>query len=88
MSHIYPEIRMDAVRALDIMLEVFPESIALPWNGDSSSGRERQNADDLPVKVLECYLSLLHIRSGVTANGLQTDMSPTVRKLPYKAQRL
>lgn len=69
---------MDAVRALDIMLETFPESIALRWNGGPSSNTT-QSADDLPTKVLECYLSLLHIRSGATTNGLQTDMSPTVR---------
>ena len=79
MSHIYPEIRMDAVRALNIMLDTFPESIALSWSGELSASRQANNEDDLPTKVLECYLSLLHIRSGITTNGLRTDMSPTVR---------
>lgn len=79
MSHIYPDIRMDAVRALNIMLETFPESIALPWWGEASNSRQNNNEDDLPTKVLECYLSLLHIRSGIASNGLRTDMSPAVR---------
>lgn len=78
MSHIYPDIRLDAVRALNIMLDVFPESIALPWWGESSTARQKSSEDDLPNKVLECYLSLLHIRSGIVSNGLRTDMSPAV----------
>lgn len=28
--------------------------------------------------VLDCYLALLHIRSGIATNGLRTDMSPAV----------
>ncbi|KAK9897214.1 hypothetical protein P389DRAFT_194842 [Cystobasidium minutum MCA 4210] len=81
MSHIYPDIRLDAVRALNIMLDIFPESIALPWWGEGTSSKSKNSEDDLPNKVLECYLSLIHIRSGVTSNGLRTDMSPASKAL-------
>lgn len=83
MSHIYPEIRHDAVRVLNILLEVFPESIALPWGYTSTAGEMSSAEDNLPAKILECYLALLHIRSGIASNGLRTDMSPAVRVLSH-----
>jgi hypothetical protein len=78
MSHIFPDIRLDAVRALNIFLTVFPESIALPWWNETGMPEQRGGEEDLPNKVLECYLALLHIRSGIASNGLKTDMSPGV----------
>jgi pre-rRNA-processing protein IPI1 len=84
LSHIYPDVRMDAVRALNLLLDVCPEAMALNWSAggsspvastSASSGSSEQSHS---MRVLECYLALLHVRSGIVTNGLRTDMSPAV----------
>lgn len=51
-THIFPEIRIDAVRFLDIYLEYIPEVVTEGWmyTGSSSHGR----------RVLEGYLGILN----------------------------
>lgn len=49
-THIFPEIRIDAVRFLDLLLEVVPESIVCGWN-ESGPGHGK--------RVLEGYLGIL-----------------------------
>lgn len=49
-THIYPEIRIDAVRFLDLFLEIVPESVVDGWTqGNSGHGK----------RVLEGYLGIL-----------------------------
>ncbi|KAF9044791.1 hypothetical protein BDZ89DRAFT_1058887 [Hymenopellis radicata] len=49
-THIFPEIRVDAIRFLDLLLESAPESVVAGWNeGSNQSGK----------RVLEGYLGLL-----------------------------
>lgn len=72
---------MDAVRVLNLLLDVCRKSMLLDWTrcGEAgpSSGPAYQDQSHSQT-VLECYLALLHIRSGVATNGLRTDMSPAV----------
>lgn len=79
LSHIFPDVRLDAVRMLNLLLDVCPDSVILDWDelygpSTSASAGEQNHGE----RVLECYLALLHIRSGVATNGLKTDMSPAV----------
>ncbi|KZT05948.1 uncharacterized protein LAESUDRAFT_726516 [Laetiporus sulphureus 93-53] len=49
-THIFPEIRIDAIRFLDLFLEVLPELVTEGWLQPSSHGR----------RVLEGYLGILN----------------------------
>ena len=51
-THIFPEIRIDAVRFLDIFLEYIPDVVTEGWtlSGSGSHGR----------RVLEGYLGILN----------------------------
>ena len=59
-THIFPAIRIDAVRFLDLLLEFTPKEVVHGWNGPGSAGS----------RVLEGYLGLLNAGSGIwTAHG-------------------
>ena len=64
---------MDALRTLNLLLDVMPEDLALPWLANASSGNS-----SFGERILEHCLSLLHVRSGSTNTGLRTDISTTV----------
>jgi pre-rRNA-processing protein IPI1 len=49
-THIFPEIRLDAIRFLDIFLEHIPHAVVDGWDGDSS---------DHGARILEGYLGFL-----------------------------
>ncbi|KIJ68364.1 hypothetical protein HYDPIDRAFT_36848 [Hydnomerulius pinastri MD-312] len=49
-THIFPEIRIDAVRFLDLFLDIVPESVVVGWN-EANSGHGK--------RVLEGYLGIL-----------------------------
>ncbi|KAI6007344.1 hypothetical protein EDD15DRAFT_2396785 [Pisolithus albus] len=51
-THIFPEIRVDAVRYLDLFLGVLPDYVVMGWN-ESGSGLGR--------RILEGYLGLLNV---------------------------
>lgn len=63
-THIFPEIRIDAVRFLDLLLDAVPESVVCGWN-ESGLGHGK--------RILEGYLGLLSagIKFG-GAEGLST----------------
>lgn len=50
-THIFPEIRLDAIRFLDIFLEHIPHAVVEGWDGDSSGHGAR---------LLEGYLGFLN----------------------------
>lgn len=50
-THIFPEIRIDAVRFLDLLLDAVPESVVCGWN-ESGLGHGK--------RVLEGYLGILN----------------------------
>lgn len=50
-THIFPEIRIDAIRCLDILLECVPEVVVGGWN-ESNGGHG--------ARVLEGYLGILN----------------------------
>jgi len=82
LSHIFPDVRLDAVRTLNILLDVCPDSITLDWDAmDGPSTSASAGEQSHSHRVLECYLALLHIRSGIVTNGLKTDMSPASKAL-------
>ncbi|KAI9572897.1 Rix1 complex component [Boletus coccyginus] len=54
-THIFPEIRVDAVRFLDLLLDAVPESVVCGWN-ESGLGHGK--------RVLESYLGILSARTG------------------------
>lgn len=49
-THIFPEIRIDAIRFLDLFLELIPDVVTEDWLQPSSHGR----------RVLEGYLGILN----------------------------
>ncbi|KAI0306660.1 hypothetical protein B0F90DRAFT_1623288 [Multifurca ochricompacta] len=49
-THIFPEIQIDAVRFLDLYLEIFPDAVVCGWR-DGTSGHGK--------RILEGYLSIL-----------------------------
>ena len=51
-THIFPEIRIDAVRFLDLLLDAVPESVACGWN-ESGPGHGK--------RALEGYLGILSV---------------------------
>ena len=53
-SHIFPEVRLDAVRCLDILLEVIPDVVTNGWADIPDSHGSR---------VLDGYMSLLNAGS-------------------------
>ena len=55
-SHIFPEIRIDAIRVLDLLLEFAPEQVV---NGLISPGAESKNGHGR--KLLDGYLGLLNV---------------------------
>lgn len=50
-THIFPEIRLDAIRLLKIFLEHMPHAVVEGWDGDSSGHAAR---------ILEGYLGFLN----------------------------
>lgn len=59
-THIFPEIRVDAVRFLDIFLEVIPDVVTEGWaQGSSGHGR----------RVLEGYLGVLSAGTAYNETG-------------------
>ena len=73
-THIFPEIRIDAVRLLDLYLETFPDLVVCGWK-DGKNGHGR--------RVLDGYLSLLNAstklgeeggKCSLTASLLRTDL--------------
>lgn len=91
LAHIYPEVRFDAIKVLNLLLDVCSPSLKLDWTSEqgsstafaSSSTSSEQNHSQ---RVLECYLSLLHVRSGIATNGLRTDMTPTASLNAYSCR--
>lgn len=53
-THIFPEIRVDAVRVLNVFLEYIPKSIVLGWDNQRISHGN---------KILKGYLGLLNVGS-------------------------
>lgn len=49
-THIFPEIRIDAVRFLDLFLELIPEALVSSWTEGSGHGN----------RILEGYLGILN----------------------------
>lgn len=76
LSHIFPEIRLDGVRMLNLLLDNIAGGIVLNWSTEETASKEVAHGQ----RLLEGYLALLHIRSGVATNGLRTDMSSSVSR--------
>lgn len=59
-THIFPEIRIDAVRFLDLYLETFPDLVVCGWR-DGKNGHGR--------RVLDGYLSILNVSTKLGEEG-------------------
>ena len=59
-THIFPEIRIDAVRFLDLYLETFPELVVCGWR-DGKIGHGR--------RVLDGYLSIFNVSTKLGEEG-------------------
>ena len=72
LSHIFPEIRIDAVRLLDVLLGVIPEVVIDGWphvSNPSSSGADNEEPESALKEsisyggsVLDGYLALLDLK--------------------------
>ena len=59
MTHIFPEIRIDAVRVLDLLLELFPRQVSGSVLSDQADGGGQNHGR----KLLDGYLNLLSVNS-------------------------
>ncbi|KAI9466113.1 hypothetical protein BJY52DRAFT_1182991 [Lactarius psammicola] len=59
-THIFPEIRIDAVRFLDLYLETFPDLVICGWR-DGKNGHGR--------RVLDGYLNILNVSTKLGEEG-------------------
>ncbi|KAI6132763.1 hypothetical protein EV401DRAFT_218114 [Pisolithus croceorrhizus] len=69
-THIFPEIRIDAVRYLDLFLGVMPEYVVMGWN---------ENGSGLGRRILDGYLGLLNVSTkfGQKASDDRTSAAST-----------
>jgi pre-rRNA-processing protein IPI1 len=70
LTHIFPEVRLDGLKVLDVLLGVCPQAVTEGWSASTSTGSATHGQ-----RVLEAYLSILHIRGGQGT----TVSSPTAR---------
>ncbi|KAH9079321.1 hypothetical protein EDB83DRAFT_2503787 [Lactarius deliciosus] len=68
-THIFPEIRIDAVRFLDLYLETFPDLVVCGWR-DGKSGHGR--------RVLNGYLSILNVSTKLGEEGDVSSNPPSI----------
>lgn len=59
MTHIFPEIRIDAIKVLDLLLDYFPQQVV---GGVLDVGANR-NGQSQGRKLLDAYLNLLSVNS-------------------------
>lgn len=68
LSHIFPEIRVDAVRFVDILIKAVPDVVVGDWANESGNSAnikgETSAAGGTPSgrRVLDAYLALLDIK--------------------------
>ena len=56
LSHIFVEVRVDALRVLDILLESCADPVVAGWLAGA--------ADAHGTRVVECFYAMLHVRGG------------------------
>ncbi|MCO5555703.1 hypothetical protein L7F22_009248 [Adiantum nelumboides] len=84
MSHIFPDIRIDAVKFLNISLTALGESMVVGWeefvNTTSDVGQSQKVDQNFGARLLKCYFSLLGIPlSSMTESRTQFDASSNAR---------
>lgn len=65
LSHIFPEIRVDAVRFIDLLLQLIPNTVVGNWISSSAETHgetSAQGAENGGRRILEGYLALLDIK--------------------------
>lgn len=75
LSHIFPEIRVDAVRFVDILLELIPDVVVGDWISSSvekTGETSAQGASSGGRRILEGYLALLDIKGSTGGKRLAT----------------
>ncbi|WAR53669.1 hypothetical protein PtB15_3B177 [Puccinia triticina] len=83
LSHIFADIRVDAIYIIDILLEVAPDCIVAGWPRDKRVDLQLNGSDtqstNLPqqpgLRLLQLYLSLLSIGSDSATPGLSSTSS-------------
>ncbi|GAA93917.1 uncharacterized protein L969DRAFT_92176 [Mixia osmundae IAM 14324] len=95
LSNIFPEIRLDGIRLVDIMLEHTPDMITAGWakDGRVAVASDAQN-DGLAAaqgqRYVDAYLSLLQISAsssmtmGVSGSGMALSLSPASKLVVFK----
>ena len=64
-SHIFLEIRLDAIRLLDLLLELIPEQVVADFWGNGTGGGRAGHGR----KLLDGYLSLLNVGTKFGEDG-------------------
>ncbi|KNZ49948.1 hypothetical protein VP01_467g3 [Puccinia sorghi] len=80
LSHIFPDIRVDAIYIIDILLDVAPNSVVAGWPRDRRTdlhllalNPQSTNLAQQPgLRLLQLYLSLLSVGSDSAAPGLSS----------------
>jgi pre-rRNA-processing protein IPI1 len=68
LSHIFPEIRVDAVKFVDILLDLVPEAVVDGWTSYGETNEQRaetsaSGASQHGKRVIDGYLALLDLKS-------------------------
>lgn len=68
MSHIFPDVRIDAVKAIDMCLDVFGEAITAGWEGFQAPSGIADGPDcEQGARILRCFLTLLGVSTSSNA---------------------
>jgi pre-rRNA-processing protein IPI1 len=85
LSHIFPEIRVDAVRFIDILLDIVPDTVVGNWANSDMSPLANQGGEASASGtsssgrwILEGYLALLDVSSSSGGTILCIDSSAPV----------
>ena len=80
-------VRIDALKALDLLLEKIPDAIVRGWDYSATSGEEAEG-QGTGAKVIEALLAVLRVRAAGLAVGqggftsaASSDLSPSVSSL-------
>ena len=59
LSHIFPEVRLDSIKFLDILMDFIPESVCQGWAGHSNSSHLTSMGGK---QIIDCYTALLNAK--------------------------
>jgi pre-rRNA-processing protein IPI1 len=81
-THIFPEIRIDAIRFLDLFLDIIPETVVVGWT--ESGGTQGHSHGG---RVLQGYLGILNAGTTYGEGGGRSKRQPPCAVLTQRQTR-